>query len=389
MSASVVTRRVPLGEVAAVDRAAVSPDDIESGTLFVGLEHIANDGTFQGVVPVKAGQIESTKFRFDERHVLYGKLRPYLRKIARPTFSGICSTDILPILPGHHIDRNYLYYFLRTDEMIALANSRTIGANLPRLSPAVLETFEVPLPPLAEQRRIAAILNQADALRAKRRTASGAFRALRLANFISLFGDPATNPREWPVRKIGELLDSASYGTSEKAGPRGKFPVLRMNNITRSGEIDLSDLKYMDLAASDRERYLVRRGDVLFNRTNSADLVGKTALVNTDRPMAYAGYLIRLRVAKPNVPEFLAAFLNTPYAKAKLRSMCKSIIGMANINAKEIQAMAIPSPPWQIQREFAARIAGIDCAATSQARALEELETLNISLQQRAFRGEL
>lgn len=124
---------------------------------------------------------------------------------------------------------------------------------------------------------------------------------------------------------IGDLLESAAYGTSEKSEPTGDFPVLRMNNITRTGEIDLSELKYMNLDERERERYLVRAGDVLFNRTNSEELVGKTAIWRESRPMAYAGYLIRLRVNANNDPEYLAAFLNTGHSKRLLRSMCKSI----------------------------------------------------------------
>ncbi len=160
---------VPLREIATISRYTVKPEDITSGTTYVGLEHITDEGRFAGVGTVVSGELASNKFRFDERHILYGKLRPYLRKIALPTFRGICSTDILPILPGPHVDRNYLYHYLRTPAMVELATSRSAGANLPRLSPGQLASFEIPFPPLPEQRRIAAILDAADALRTKRR----------------------------------------------------------------------------------------------------------------------------------------------------------------------------------------------------------------------------
>lgn len=101
--------------------------------------------------------------------MLYGKLRPYLSKIARPNFAGVCSTDILPIRPGPSLDRDFLHHYLRLPNMVELANSRAAGANLPRLSPGVLAGFAVPLPPLREQRRIAEVLDRADSLRAQRR----------------------------------------------------------------------------------------------------------------------------------------------------------------------------------------------------------------------------
>jgi type I restriction enzyme S subunit len=171
VSASASTRIAALGEIAEIDRHGIDPSLIVAGTLFVGLENITGEGGFDGVSPVAAGELASTKFKFSPKHILYGKLRPYLRKIARPQFSGICSTDILPILPGPEVDRSYLAHFLRTDSMVRLAESRSSGANLPRLSPSALAEFEIPLPPLPEQRRVADILDKAEALRAKRREA--------------------------------------------------------------------------------------------------------------------------------------------------------------------------------------------------------------------------
>jgi type I restriction enzyme S subunit len=263
------------------------------------------------------------------------------------------------------------------------------GVGLQHVTRGMVEQLEIPLPPLAEQRRIAEVLGRAEALRAKRRAALAQLDTLTQSIFLDLFGDPATNPKDWPVRPIGDLLESASYGTSEKAGPTGEFPVLRMNNITRTGELDFTDLKFMDLAASLHDRYLVRAGDVLFNRTNSADLVGKTGIYRESKPMAYAGYLIRLRVTRENDPEFLAGFLNSGYSKRMLRGMCKSIIGMANINATEIQTMRIPQPPLQLQREFARRVTAVEKLKAMQRASLGELDTLFASLQHRAFRGEL
>jgi type I restriction enzyme, S subunit len=205
-----------------------------------------------------------------------------------------------------------------------------------------------------------------------------------------MFGDPANNPKKWPTGKISDLLESASYGTSEKSESVGEFPVLRMNNLTRSGELNLDNLKYMDLPFKDQDRYLVKAGDVLFNRTNSAELVGKTAMVPTSAPtLAYAGYLVRLRVNTENEPLYLARFLNSDYAKRMLRGMCKSIIGMANINATEIQKMRIALPPLPLQQTFATRIQAIEALKSTHRTALAQLDALFASLQHRAFSGML
>jgi len=263
------------------------------------------------------------------------------------------------------------------------------GVAIRRLTLEKIKSIPVPVPPVPEQRRIAAILDTADALRATRRMALAKLDNLTQAIFLDMFGHPATNPKGWRIARIGDLLESASYGTSEKARSSGAYAVLRMNNITSNGELDLTDLKYMDLADDQRDRYLVRRGDVLFNRTNSADLVGKSAIYRSPAPMAYAGYLIRLRVKPDTDGEYLAAFLNTGYAKRVLRGMCKSIIGMANINATEVQSIKIPKPDAALQRAFAARIAHIEKMRATTRALLAKHADLFSSLQSRAFRGEL
>ena len=160
-----------LGQVAEIERTMVSPEDIVSGTPYVGLEHIISGGELIGVGPAVNGELRSTKFRFSSDHILYGKLRPYLAKIAAPDFTGVCSTEIVPIRPGPYMSRGFLLHFLRQPNQIELATARSAGANLPRLSPAELAKFAIPVPPLSEPRRIAEILDQAEALRAKRRAA--------------------------------------------------------------------------------------------------------------------------------------------------------------------------------------------------------------------------
>ena len=287
--------------------------------------------------------------------------------------------------PKSNIDLGYLCRVLEHYDVTPFVTGTTRG----KLTQAGASEIPIPLPPLSEQRHITEILDRAEALRAKRRAALAQLDALIRAIFINTFGDPATNPKRWPIHKIGDLLESASYGTSEKSGATGEFPVLRMNNITRTGEMNLTDLKFMQLTAKHRERYLVRAGDVLFNRTNSPDLVGKTAIYRNMKPMAYAGYLVRLRTNGENDPEYLSSFLNTGYAKRMLRGMCKSIIGMANINATEIQAMRIPQPSLALQREFARRVAAVEKLKAAHRASLAELDALFASLQHRAFRGEL
>ena len=127
----------------------------------------------------------------------------------------------------------------------------------------------------------------------------------------------------------------------------------------------------------------------MFNRTNSADLVGKTAVYRGDVPMAYAGYLVRLRMDGGNDPEYLAALLNTGWAKSTFRGMCKSIVGMANINANELQNLLVMLPPQDLQVEFGRRVSHVIDRERSHRAALTSHDELFVSLQHRAFSGQL
>lgn len=289
------------------------------------------------------------------------------------------------------VEPEFLERYLRSPRALYFYRRKLRGTTARRrsLPPDVFREVPVPLPPVAEQRRIATLLGRVDAVRELRLAALGKLDMLLQALFIDLFGDPGSGEKEWPVRKIGELLESTTYGTSEKAGSAGEFAVLRMNNIGRTGEIDVSDLKFIDLSGPKRDRYMVRAGDVLFNRTNSPELVGKSAVFQGPGEMAYAGYLIRLRCNSDTEPEYLGAFLNSPYAKRVLRSMCKSIIGMANINAKELQGIRIPYPDLALQRRFAEQVRAVRVLKSRHRRALASLEALFASLQHRAFNGTL
>ena len=322
-------------------------------------------------------------FPIDEGVLAFQQLYP--EAIVSPAY------NIWSLQDPTRVASEYLQRFLRSPAALHFYSTRLRGTTARRrtLPDDIFLSLRVPLPSLKEQKRISEILRRADVLRSQRRSALNQLESLTQSVFLDLFGEPATNPKGWAVQTIGDLLESASYGTSEKADSAGEFPVLRMNNITKAGSMDFSNLKFMDLKEDQRDRYLVRRGDVLFNRTNSPDLVGKTGIYRESSPMAYAGYLIRLRVNEENDSEYLSAFLNTNYSKRVLRGMCKSIIGMANINATEIQAMKIPRPPLPLQREFARRVAAMEKLRLVHHNSLDEFDSLFTSLQQRAFQGEL
>lgn len=288
-------------------------------------------------------------------------------------------------------DRNYLRRFLRSPKALGYYKAKLRGSTARRRSlPASLFLeLPVPYPSVDAQRRIAAILGQADSLREMRRKALSTLDSLEQAAFLESFGPPATWASRWAMGTIGEMADDVQYGTASKAGEDGAWPIIRMGNVTDSGRLDLTDLKWIDLSGSEAARFTVRRGDLLFNRTNSREKVGKTCVIETDEPLAFAGYLVRVRLKPDHQPAFVNAYMTSSYGRALRFGMAKSAVNQANINATEMRSIPIALPPAALQKEFAEQVAKIRSEREKQQRGAAELDDLFLSVQYRAFSGQL
>ena len=295
--------------------------------------------------------------------------------------------QITGIKPRPSVDVNYLFYWFKKNKKLLQHHSNS--AVVPIINNKSIEKIKIPLPPLEDQKKIAAILDTADALRQKDKALIAKYEELTQSLFLDMFGDPVTNPKGWEFCTIRDLVKEAKYGTSAKAEEEGDFPYLRMNNITYSGYMDYTNLKYINVSEKDKSKYLVRRGDVLFNRTNSKELVGKTGIVETTEPFVIAGYLIRVRTNELANPYYVWAHLNSKWAKTTLSNMCKSIVGMANINAQELQDIKILKVPIDLQNQFAEHVQQFEKQKQLAQQSLQKSEELFNSLLQRAFKGEL
>jgi type I restriction enzyme S subunit len=382
-------RTVPLRKVVQIDRSTVAPKDIEKGTTYVGLENIDSNGHFSGVGQVEQGELASGKFIFTEHHVLYGKLRPYLAKIARPNFRGVCSTDILPLLPGTEVCRDFLAHYLRQPCMVEYATSRSAGANLPRLSPNVLGDFKIPLPPLPDQRRIAAILDRADDLRAKRRAALAQLDGLAQSVFLDMLGDPVANPRRWPDAKVEGVLTFQQYGPrffNERYSDSGTR-IVRITDLGETGVLDFDSMPRLAVSSEDHERYALKPGDLIFARSGAT--VGKVALIRPSDPPCIAGaYFIAMRFAPSVTPEYAhAVFMSAGIRKAVARRSRQA--AQQNFSGPSIRQLPFPVPPLTMQLDFGRVMSGIDSLKHRYRPSFATLESLFASLQHRAFRGEL
>ena len=277
------------------------------------------------------------------------------------------------------IDLDYLFYATQNYKF------EGSGTSIPQLTVPMLKKYKFQLPEMSRQKAIAVKFEKLDQLISLRKQQLAKLDELVKERFVEMFGTFPANPFRWSTGKIQDVVSDVRYGSSRPAVEGGKYPYLRMNNITYSGELDLHDTKRIDIPDSELDKCTVHRGDVLFNRTNSKELVGKTCVYNRDELMVLAGFVIRVRVNERIRPEILSAFLNMDFSKRMLIGMCKTAIGQANINAKELQNIDLYIPPIELQDQFVTLKNKIDQQKQAVQQSLEKLELLKKALMQEYF----
>ncbi len=293
------------------------------------------------------------------------------------TGNAMCLDDV----DDNTVEIKFLFYAMQSYDFTKVIS----GSAQPQITREGLGKVEVALYPLDLQKQIVNRLCKVDELIERRRQQLKELDGLVKSRFLELFGAYPENEKGWPIGTIRDVVSEVRYGSSRPAVDGGQYPYLRMNNITYGGELDLSDTKRIDVPDNELEKCTVRRGDVLFNRTNSKELVGKTCVYNRDEMMVLAGFVIRVRVNEKVLPEFLSAFLNTDFSKNMLLVMCKTAIGQANINAQEMQDIGLYLPPIDLQQQFVDFKAQVDKSKLAVQQGLQKLEILKKSLMQQYF----
>lgn len=283
------------------------------------------------------------------------------------------------------VDKSFFVHQVRM--ILEKAASAAHGATMKHLTKPIFDALPFYLPPIVEQRTIAAKLDKVDELISLRKKQLQKLDDLVKSRFVEMFGTYPANEKGWSTGTIRDLVTEVRYGSSRKAaeGDSGKYPYLRMNNITYGGELDLSDTKTIDIPEEELDKCTVHRGDLLFNRTNSKELVGKTCVYNRDDMMVLAGFVVRVRLNEKALPEFVSAFMNTSFSKQMLLGMCKAAIGQANINAQELQNIGIYIPPIELQKVFVSYKAQVDKSKVTIQQGLNKLEHMKQALMQKYF----
>ena len=305
------------------------------------------------------------------------------------------SQDFVNWVSGPDLDPDFLALLFRTAR--DFIRSVSSGAIHQTVYFSTVEQFYVCMPPVDEQRRIAGHLSST--LERVNRARVAAYEQLRLAatlasRHLSAVFTSADSAR-WPLRLLVDICErSGQYGTSSKPNVDGNgISVLRMSNLGW-GEIDWGDLKYVDLPPTEADAYRLQPGDIVFNRTNSAELVGKTAVFEGGREAVFASYLIRFRV-RPDLadPWFVSAYINSPPGRTFIAQNMARAIGQVNISASTMHRMRIPLPSLEQQRRIAAKLAEASHTTKALRYGLEEqlsaLDAVPAALLRRAFEGGL
>lgn len=310
---------------------------------------------------------------------------------------AIIPANLAKVTPDlDRVDSRYLHHWLVSDEATKYFKRIASKTAQPALSLAKIRELPVPLPPLPEQRRIAAILDKADALRAKRREAIAKLDQLLQSVFLEMFGDPVTNPKGWPQARFSELLESIDSGTSpvclDRPAIDNEWAVLKLSAVTRC-EYDPSANKALPESVEPDKSLEVKAGDLLFTRKNTRDLVAACAFVTDTPPRLLLPDLIfrfRLNPLAPVVPRYLQALLAFPGKRKDIQSLAGGSAGsMPNISKAKLSNALIELPPTDLQSKFERRLKHCDLLKEQQRLALAKLDETFFALQQQTFAGQL
>lgn len=318
--------------------------------------------------------------------VVRGMILAHTVPIAILDVESAINQDLKALIPRREIDPRFLAAMLRAQHDVILAQVSTAAHGTKKLDARVLESIRIPLPPLDEQRRIAAILDQADALRAKRRQALSHLRALTRSIFYQMFD------RTTAVVRFGDIItEGPTNGLYRPASDYGSgTPILRIDGFDL-GVVKDASWKRVRIPVSERDRYSLRVGDVIVNRVNALTHLGKSALIERlDEPSVYESNMMRIRLdGEQASPRFVIAWLQTPSAKQQVLSKAKKAVNQASINQADVRSLLMPLPPRDLQTTFARRVERVEAHRVAFRGALAAEDELFASLQSRAFRGEL
>ena len=377
-------RLVRLGDVAEINpRRPPLSVPAETPVTFLPMAAIAESS--QGIVARESrpySEVSTGYTYFEENDFLFSKITPCLQNGKHTLATGLRggfgfgTTEFHVVRTSSILTAPFMFRALTQAHIIDRCSKSFTGtAGQQRVQPETLKDLPILLPPLPEQRAIAAVLDSIDDAIERTDAVIAATEQLRgsLLHQLLTRGVPGwhtewkeapglgTMPADWEVVSLGEVIGSTTYGTNIQLGRDGAVAVLRMNNL-QGGELDLRDVRRADLSEKESNDLSLVPGDILFNRTNSRDLVGKVAIVrDLEQPVSFASYLIRLRAAKTRAnPYWLVALLGSSQCQDRIRKFATPGVSQANINPTNLKSLTISLPSLAEQQTVARVLYGAD-----------------------------
>jgi type I restriction enzyme S subunit len=291
-----------------------------------------------------------------------------------------------------HLNQAFLFHFLRSHEKTIASLAE--GATVPGIGKDDVSALRTPLPSLAEQRRIAKVLDRAEALRAKRRAALAQLDTFTQALFLDLFGDPATNPKGWldtkTLGEVAEIVSGVTKGRSLDGKATREVPYLSVANV-QDRALNLSAVKTIEATEDEIQRYRLMADDLLMTEGGDPDKLGRGTLWDDELPECiHQNHIFRVRLTNDQInPLFLNWLVGSQRGKRYFLRSAKQTTGIASINMTQLRGFPVLLPPLSLQHEFARCVAAVEKLKTVHRASLAGMDALFASLQHRAFRGEL
>lgn len=357
--------------------------------IYVGLEHI-DSGTLELHSFASGDTSKSANLIFRSGDVLFGKLRPGLKKVVQVEVDGYCSTEILILRSRPEVHSRFAAWVMNSAGVFRKAEESTEETRMPRTSWARLKTHPVYLPDLVQQRRIAEILDAADGQLAAVQRVLAKKRYIEFALAGRMWHKPSTGGTTRPLSEVASISAGLTLG-SEPSGPDSvEFPYLRVANV-QDGFIDTSEMKTARVLRSEIERYAVRPGDVLLTEGGDFDKLGRGAMWDGHiSPCLHQNHIFRVRCRRNAIlPEFLASYMSSPTGRRYFLNIAKQTTNLASINSTQLKVMPVPVPSVEEQLRLLGPLLMARSESANQEAELNKLKLLKQGLMEDLLTGKV
>ncbi len=322
------------------------------------------------------------------------------------TFDIAINQDLTVLCPNDRAVPEYIVLSLKSPNLLKWFEENKRGTTIKGVTRDDVAKLVIPLPPLPEQKAIAGVLRAVQEAKEATEGVIAAARQLQASLMRHLFTygpvpfDQADRvnlketeigpvPQEWDIKPIGDCSLLSQYGISMRGNLKGQYPILRMNNL-QEGKVTTENLQYVDLDDDTFKKFRVETGDILFNRTNSFELVGKTSVFENEGDYIFASYLVRVQLDESRLlPRLLNYYMNMGSTQTRLKSLASRAVSQSNINATKLKGFLVPVPPIEIQKRIVEQIKAVDDKITVEKNRLSILISLFDSLLHNLMTGQV